>query len=93
MTTDSPRLFNDKSAIEVGCFLARGRRAELLADSSCLQLTGADMTRQAAQQAYKQAGITPADLSVIELHDCCASSFSIFSPPALLFCCFPLCSV
>lgn len=51
MTTDSARLFNDKSAIE---------------------LTGADMTRRAAQQAYKQAGILPSQLSVIELHDCCS---------------------
>ncbi|KAK4057875.1 hypothetical protein OIO90_001094 [Microbotryomycetes sp. JL221] len=53
MTTDSPRLFNDRSAIE---------------------LTGADMTRKAAQAAYKQAGISPADLSVIELHDCFAAN-------------------
>lgn len=53
MTTDSARLFNDKSAIE---------------------LTGADMTRKAAQQAYKQAGISPSQLSVIELHDCCSSA-------------------
>ncbi|SCV70780.1 BQ2448_3542 [Microbotryum intermedium] len=53
MTTDSPRLFNDRSSIE---------------------LTGADMTRIAAQKCYKQAGIKPDDLSVIELHDCFAAN-------------------
>lgn len=33
------------------------------------------MTRAAGQQAYKQAGISPSDLQVIELHDCCESGF------------------
>ncbi|KAM0755902.1 thiolase-like protein [Meredithblackwellia eburnea MCA 4105] len=53
MSTDSPRLFDDRSRIE---------------------LTGADMTRTAARDAYQQAGITPKDVSVIELHDCFAAN-------------------
>lgn len=28
------------------------------------------MTRKAAKQVYKKAGITPDDIQVIELHDC-----------------------
>lgn len=28
------------------------------------------MTRKAAKQVYKKAGITPNDIQVIELHDC-----------------------
>lgn len=31
------------------------------------------MTRIAAADVYKQAGITANDLNVIELHDCCTS--------------------
>jgi acetyl-CoA acyltransferase len=37
-----------------------------------IRVVGFDMTRLAAQQAYEQAGIGPADVEVIELHDCFA---------------------
>ncbi|KAK6379518.1 hypothetical protein LTS17_006436 [Exophiala oligosperma] len=49
LSTDSPVLFEQNSAIE---------------------LIGSNMTRQAAREAYEQAGIGPRDISVIELHDC-----------------------
>lgn len=49
LATDTPTLFETKSAIE---------------------LIGSDMTRQAAKAAYKQAVISPRDVSVVELHDC-----------------------
>ncbi|KAL7924542.1 hypothetical protein ACQKWADRAFT_319580 [Trichoderma austrokoningii] len=49
LATDSSKLYESKSAIE---------------------LIGSDMTRIAAKRAYEQAGITPKDVSVIELHDC-----------------------
>jgi sterol carrier protein 2 len=49
LATDTPALFETKSAIE---------------------LIGSDMTRQAAKAAYKQAAISPRDVSVVELHDC-----------------------
>ena len=32
------------------------------------------LTRNAAQQAYEQAGIGPADLDLVELHDCFATA-------------------
>ena len=32
------------------------------------------LTRNAAQQAYDQAGVGPADLDLVELHDCFASA-------------------
>lgn len=35
-----------------------------------LSIIGADMTRRAAEAAYKQAGIGPEDADVVELHDC-----------------------
>lgn len=33
-------------------------------------IVGADMSRQAAEAVYAQAGLTPDDVDVIELHDC-----------------------
>jgi len=39
-----------------------------------IRLVGFDMTRQAARQVYESAGIGPADVDVIELHDCFAQN-------------------
>jgi len=41
-----------------------------LYNKSAIELVGADMTRNAANQVYKEAGITPDDVQVVELHDC-----------------------
>ncbi|KAI9028539.1 thiolase-like protein [Hyaloraphidium curvatum] len=41
---------------------------------SLIEITGADMTRKAAAEAYKLAGITPKDIDVVELHDCFSSN-------------------
>ena len=35
-----------------------------------INLVGADMTRRAATDVYEMAGIGPADVDVVELHDC-----------------------
>nr|WP_042183515.1 lipid-transfer protein [Kibdelosporangium sp. MJ126-NF4]CTQ98242.1 3-ketoacyl-CoA thiolase (EC 2.3.1.16) [Kibdelosporangium sp. MJ126-NF4] len=44
-------------------------------DSNSLRnLVGADMAATAARQVYEQAGIGPADVQVIELHDCFATN-------------------
>ncbi|WP_338699561.1 MULTISPECIES: lipid-transfer protein [unclassified Bradyrhizobium] len=37
-----------------------------------MQVVGYDMTRDAAKKVYEAAGIGPADLDVVELHDCFA---------------------
>jgi len=37
---------------------------------SCIKLIGADMSRNAADKVYKQSGLGPDDVDVIELHDC-----------------------
>ena len=34
------------------------------------KVVGFDMTRAAAGQVYEQAGVSPADIDVVELHDC-----------------------
>ncbi len=39
-------------------------------DGTAAALVGKHMTRAAADKVYAQAGITPADVDVIELHDC-----------------------
>ncbi|KAI8850076.1 thiolase-like protein [Chytridium lagenaria] len=36
----------------------------------CIEVAGSDMTRRAANDAYKATGISPKDVSVVELHDC-----------------------
>ena len=36
------------------------------------QVVGVDMTREAAREVYRQAGVGPEDIQVVELHDCFA---------------------
>ncbi|KAF7720973.1 sterol carrier protein 2 [Apophysomyces ossiformis] len=38
--------------------------------TNAIEWAGVDMTRRAAVEAYKKAGITPKDVQVVELHDC-----------------------
>ena len=44
--------------------------APTLFSRSAIDLMGFDMTRHAVREAMGQAGITPADVKVVELHDC-----------------------
>jgi acetyl-CoA acetyltransferase len=37
---------------------------------SCIKVVGADMTKIAATKAMAQAGVSPRDINVLELHDC-----------------------
>lgn len=41
---------------------------------SMIKMVGADMTRAAAEDAYKQAGVSPEQIKVCELHDCFAAN-------------------
>jgi acetyl-CoA acetyltransferase len=49
------------------------------------QLVGVDMTRDAAEQVYAQAGVGPQDIQVVELHDCFAHN-ELLSYEALGLC-------
>lgn len=49
------------------------------------QLVGVDMTRDAAEQVYAQAGVGPEDIQVVELHDCFAHN-ELLSYEALGLC-------
>jgi acetyl-CoA acetyltransferase len=39
-------------------------------DADCIKIVGYDMSKKAAELAYEEAQVGPADVQVIELHDC-----------------------
>jgi sterol carrier protein 2 len=41
-----------------------------LLGGSAIELVGAEMTRRAARMVYKESGIGPKDIQVVECHDC-----------------------
>ncbi|CAH1773112.1 unnamed protein product [Owenia fusiformis] len=43
-------------------------------DNSAMKLIGYDLSKKAAEKCYKQAGLTPNDVHVVELHDCFAAN-------------------
>ncbi|ORY91059.1 thiolase-like protein [Syncephalastrum racemosum] len=56
-------------AVEI-CAQVMATDSPRLLTTDAIEWAGADMTRRAASQAYKDAQITPQDVQVIELHDC-----------------------
>ncbi|HNC52746.1 MAG TPA: lipid-transfer protein [Accumulibacter sp.] len=52
---------------------------------SMIALVGADMSREAADLVYEQAGIGPGDVDVVELHDCFAQN-EVLTYEALRLC-------
>jgi len=57
-------------AIEVAAQTMVTDTRETWDDDSAISVVGAKMTRKAADDVYEQAGVGPADVDVIELHDC-----------------------
>jgi sterol carrier protein 2 len=43
-------------------------------EGSCIKMVGSDMTKLAAEECYKKAGISAKDVQVCELHDCFAAN-------------------
>jgi acetyl-CoA acetyltransferase len=39
-------------------------------EGSCIKIVGYDMSKEAANRAYEEAGLGPEDVDVVELHDC-----------------------
>jgi len=70
----SQRFLDSKPHLKDQAVLMAGQ--SLLTDSprlysrSAMDLVGFDMSRQAVQAAYKEAGVGPKDVAVCELHDC-----------------------
>lgn len=48
--------------------------ASTFAGEDMMKVAGYDMTRSASQKVYEAAGIGPADVDVVELHDCFAQN-------------------
>jgi sterol carrier protein 2 len=59
-----------QSAVQIAGQALATDSIDLYESKSAIELIGSNMTRQAATQAYKQAGIKPQDVSIVELHDC-----------------------
>jgi sterol carrier protein 2 len=58
-------------AVEVtGQSLVTDLGSSFSADTDCMRIVGSDMSREAAERAYREAGIQPRDVDVCELHDC-----------------------
>jgi sterol carrier protein 2 len=49
-----------------------------LLGGSAIELVGAEMTRRAADLVYKQAGVGPKDIQVVECHDCFSANEMYF---------------
>lgn len=49
-------------------------KANTFEGGNMANLVGADMTRRACAKAYAEAGITPDQVGVVELHDCFAAN-------------------
>src|ERR687887_2041527 len=39
-------------------------------DTDCIKIVGYDMSKQAANKAYEEAGVSASEVDVVELHDC-----------------------
>lgn len=57
-------------AVEVSAMEMTTDRCSTFDDKCPIKLIGFDMTKEAAEKAYKKAGIKPEQVDVIELHDC-----------------------
>lgn len=57
-------------AVEIAALTMATDLASTFGENSCIKMVGFDMTAKAAQEAFKIAGVTPNDVSVVELHDC-----------------------
>ncbi|KAH8918430.1 thiolase-like protein [Atractiella rhizophila] len=61
-------------AIQIAAMAMHTDSPNLYKNKSSMELTGLDMTRKCAEDVYRDAGITPDDVKVIELHDCFAAN-------------------
>lgn len=65
---DSHPELKSQAILIAGCALATD--SPKLYSGSAIDLVGFEMTKRAAQEAMAQAGITPKDVKICELHDC-----------------------
>lgn len=70
----SERFLDRKPHLRSQAILMAGQQlmtdSPALFSSSAMDLVGFDMTKRAAQAAMREAGVSPKDIKVCELHDC-----------------------
>jgi acetyl-CoA acyltransferase len=60
-----------EQAIEiVGQAMVTDLQSTFADGTDCIKIVGYDMSKEAADKAYEEAGVGPADVDVVELHDC-----------------------
>jgi sterol carrier protein 2 len=57
-------------AIEIAGMAMATDSPSTFEEKSMIKVVGFDMTKKAAEEVYKQSGLGPKDVQVIELHDC-----------------------
>jgi sterol carrier protein 2 len=60
----------ENQAIEILACVLGSDKKETFSSNSAMNVVGYDLTKRTAEKAYKQAGLTPKDIQVVELHDC-----------------------
>jgi acetyl-CoA acetyltransferase len=60
----------EATAVEIAGMAMATDLPSSLDERSCIKLIGQDMTRKAAQEVYRQSGLGPENVDVVELHDC-----------------------
>ena len=58
------------TSLPAGQAMVTDLRSTFDESADCIRIVGYDMSREAARQAYEEAQAGPADVHVIELHDC-----------------------
>ena len=59
-----------KQAVEILAMELATDPPSSFSEQSAIKLVGFDMTKLAAEKAYEKARVSPADIQVVELHDC-----------------------
>lgn len=61
-------------AVEILSLVMKTDVPSAFEEKSAIKLVGFDMTKNAAEEAYRTAGVSPEDIQVVELHDCFSSN-------------------
>ena len=60
----------EDQAVEILTSVLGSDKKETFDSNSAMNIVGYDLTRRTAERAYKESGLNPDDISVVELHDC-----------------------
>jgi acetyl-CoA acetyltransferase len=60
----------ENKAIEIAGMAMATDFSSTLSERSCIKMVGYDLSKAAAEKAYRQSGFGPENVDVVELHDC-----------------------